>query len=326
MDKLDILAELELCEGNVSGQWLAEKLGVTRAAVWKGVKALKNDGYRIGSKAGGGYYLEESADVLLESKIREHLRAKTFGKNITILQSVGSTSAELRTAAYAGAPEGTVLLAEHQTAGRGRLGRSFHSPCRNGIYMSLILRPQLTFTKVHMITIMMAACVTEAIRTVTGLNPQIKWVNDILLEGRKICGILSESAVEGEYGELSFVVVGIGININSTADFPELQGNTAAALKEHTGKKFSRCEIIAEILNNLEKYYFPYINEQDNRPFFEIYRNALCILNKTVTVVLGEKQYNATVLELLPNGALLVRSDDGEIKELTYGEVSLRLQ
>ncbi|MEG2851487.1 MAG: biotin--[acetyl-CoA-carboxylase] ligase [Hydrogenoanaerobacterium sp.] len=325
MNKLDILAQLESCNGTLSGEALAKKLGVTRAAVWKGIKSLQKDGYSIGSAAGSGYFLEEKTDALLESKIRDKLNCKRIGGTITILQSTASTNDSLRTAAYDGAPEGTVLLAEEQTAGKGRLGRSFYSPQRNGIYMSVILRPQLPFQKVHMLTMLAAVCVTEAINTVTGLSPQIKWVNDILLNGQKLCGILSEAAVTAESGELNFVVVGIGINVGSTINFPSLQGNTAGALREHTNKQFSRCDIIAEILNNLEKYYFPYIISQNNDDFLQHYQKALCVLGKTLTVVQGQKTYTATATELLNDGSLLVRCEDGSTQVLSSGEVSLRL-
>lgn len=324
MDKLDILARLEECGGELSGEAIARALGVTRAAVWKGVKALKDEGFRIGAKPGGGYFLMESSDALHEGKIRTGMRCTRLGGQLTILQSTTSTNDALRAAAYEGAPEGAVIIADTQTSGKGRLGRSFYSPQRNGVYMSLLLRPRLPFAQIHMLTMLAAVCVCEAVNTVTGLTPQIKWVNDVLLDGRKLCGILSEAAVEGESGEVSFVVVGIGVNVGGTEGFPALQNNTACALREYTKKQFSRCDIIAEILNNFEKYYFPYIKTQDNSEFLRTYRDALCFLGSDVTVTQGETQYTATVEGLTDGGALLVRTGDGALRELCSGEVSVR--
>ncbi|WP_312643281.1 biotin--[acetyl-CoA-carboxylase] ligase [Hydrogenoanaerobacterium sp.] len=326
MSKQKILQMLEQHKGSyVSGEYLAGQLGLSRAAVWKSIRSLKEDGYSIESKTGSGYYLAERTDALLESKIREHLLTQRLGSSLTIYKTVDSTNTQLRTAAYAGAPEGTVILADEQTAGKGRLGRSFHSPKHNGIYMSVLLRPELPFDKIHFLTMLTAVCVVEAIHTVTGLSPQIKWVNDILLDGKKLCGILSEATVEGESGKLNFVVVGIGVNVGSAQGFPSLQGNVAGALCDFSDNNFSRCALIAEILNNLEKYYYSYIKTQDSSAFLASYRQALCLLGKTVTVVQGDKSYPATAVDLSPEGGLLVQTEDCSIAELTSGEVSIRI-
>lgn len=326
MSKQKILQVLEQQKGSyVSGEELAGMLGLSRAAVWKSIRSLKEEGYHINSKTGSGYYLDESTDALLESKIRANLHTQRLGSPLTIYKTVDSTNIQLRTAAYDGAPEGAVLIADEQTAGKGRLGRSFYSPKHNGIYMSVLLRPELPFDKIHFLTMLSAVCVVEAIQTVTGLVPQIKWVNDILLDGKKLCGILSEATVEGESGKLNFVVVGIGVNIGSTRQFPALQGNVPGALGDFSSAEFSRCTLIAEILNNLEKYYYPYIETQDNSAFLYKYKECLCLLGKPVTVIQGSKTYPATAVDLTPEGGLLVRTESGEFTELTSGEVSIRL-
>lgn len=325
MGRLDILALLEESGGQcVSGEALARRLSVSRAAVWKSVRALQADGYHIESKAGCGYYLEESTDALLESSIREHLRTRRLGTQLCLYKTVDSTNTRLRAEAYSGSPEGTVIIADEQTAGKGRMGRDFYSPNRNGVYMSILLRPKLPFADIHFITMLAAVCVVEAVHTLTGLSTQIKWVNDILLEGRKLCGILSEAAVEGESGLLNFVVVGIGVNTGSTHDFPALQGNVAGALGEFAGKRLSRCALVAEILNNMERYYYPYLQTQDSAAFMQKYNQSLCLLGEAVTVTQGGQSYPAVVLGLSQKGGLLVRLGDGSTAELTSGEVSVR--
>lgn len=325
MGKRQVLQLLEESAGSyVSGEELARKMGLSRAAVWKSIRALRQEGYHIGSKTNNGYFMEDSADALFETKIRAHLTATRLGTQINLYQTVDSTNTRLRAAAFDGAPEGTVLIADEQTAGKGRLGRSFHSPLRNGVYMSVLLRPQLPFDRIHFLTILTAVCVTEAIRTVAGLDTQIKWVNDILLNGKKLCGILSEAAVVGESGSLDFVVVGIGINVGSTTDFPALPGNVAGSLGDATGAKLSRCALIAEVLNNMERYYYSYVATQDSGPFLSLYRDALAFLGEEVVVTQGSAAYPATATDLSANGGLVVRLEDGSLRELTSGEVSVR--
>lgn len=327
MGKRQVLQLLEESAGSyVSGEELARKLGLSRAAVWKSIRALRVDGYRIGSKTNNGYFLEDSADALFESKIRASLTATRLGVPLNLYQTVDSTNTKLRGAAFDGAPEGTVMVADEQTAGKGRLGRGFYSPQRNGVYMSVLLRPQLPFDRIHFLTILTAVCVVEAIRTVAGLDTQIKWVNDILLDGKKLCGILSEAAVVGESGSLDFVVVGIGVNVGSTADFPALEGNVAGALGDATGVALSRCALIAEILNNMERYYYPYVKTQDSSPFLPRYRDAVAFLGEEVVVTQGNTAYPATATDLSANGGLIVRLEDGSLRELTSGEVSVRKQ
>ena len=325
MGKQRILHILEQKRGDfVSGEELAALLGQSRAAVWKTVEALRAEGYPIASKPGSGYYLQGETDALLEEKVRMHLQTQQLGSRILLYPTVDSTNAELRRLAYDGAEEGIVLLADEQTAGKGRLGRSFHSPMRGGIYMSLLLRPCLPFEKIHFLTMLAAVSVTQAIESVTGVSAQIKWVNDILLDGAKLCGILSEAAVEGESGSLSFVVVGIGINIECVRDFPKLEGNRPAALREVAKHPFSRCELIAEILNQFECYYNSYLTSQDATALLALYRSRLCLLGRQVLVVQGTEQYEAQVEGLADSGGLLVKRSDGVLLELKSGEVSIR--
>ncbi|MBC8546504.1 biotin--[acetyl-CoA-carboxylase] ligase [Clostridiaceae bacterium NSJ-31] len=326
MAKLDVLRILEDGKGDyVSGEELAAKLGLSRAAVWKSIRALQEDGYQIESKQGSGYRLEETTDALLESKILEHLHTTRLPVALDLRDTVDSTNTQLRAAAYAGAPEGTVIVADKQTAGKGRLGRSFYSPNRNGVYMSVLLRPNLPFDQIHFLTMLAAVCVVEAVRTVAGVEAQIKWVNDVLVDGKKLCGILNEAAVEGESGRLGFVVMGIGVNVGTTSDFPEMQRNTPGALRDYSSVPFSRCRLIAQILNNLDRYYYPYIETRDSAAFLDTYRRALCLVGRQVTVTRGDESYPALVTGLSDSGGLLVRANDGRTLELTSGEVSIRM-
>lgn len=325
MSKQDILHILEENPGcYVSGEDLARRLGLSRAAVWKSIRVLREEGYRIASRTNNGYCLEESGDALEEDKIRAGLRAERLGTKIMLYKMVDSTNTRLREEAFAGAPEGTVVISEEQSAGKGRLGRSFHSPPRNGIYMSILLRPEMPFDRIHFLTILAAVCVVEAIRVVAGVEAQIKWVNDVLIGGNKVCGILSEASVEGESGRLSFVVVGIGINVGTTSEFPALQGNVASALGDVAGTRPARCALIAEVLNQMEHYYYPYLETQDSSAFLERYRDSLCLLGESVSVTQGNESYLATAVELSTNGGLIVKMPDGTVRELTSGEVSVR--
>ena len=309
-----VLDALEKNRGEyLSGEQLASSLGVSRNAVWKAIQKLEEAGHKIRAVPKRGYTLAPESDVLTVQSVSRFLDTD-MPVYLQVQTEVTSTNTLLKAQAEQGAPEGTVLIAESQTAGKGRLGRHFTSPPGTGIYFSLLLRPHCTAEKSLFITTTAAVAVCEAIEQVTGLNPQIKWVNDVLMNGRKLCGILTEATIEGETGTVSSLVVGIGIN---------LQPNPACAISDF-GKPPRRAELAAAVLNHFEDVYM--LLEQGKEPeLLEQYRERLCCINRPVTVSSPAGRYEAECVGLDENAHLLVKTADGQVNALSSGEISIRL-
>lgn len=318
--KDNVLKSLEECRGGyLSGEELAEKFGVSRNAVWKAVKALRKDGYEILSAVNRGYALSEGNDLLSEGGIQKYLRGD--GYRLTLLKSAGSTNDEAKKIAEAGGAEWSAVIAEEQTAGRGRYARPFYSPKGEGLYISILLRPKFPAAETLFITTSAAVAVCEAIEAVSGQSAQIKWVNDVLIGGKKVCGILTEASFSVENGGLSYAVVGIGVNVREQSFPPELQGIAASVF----GKNYppeGRARIAAEILNRFRGYY----EKIPERAFFNEYKRRSAVLGKRVRVLSGNLQGDATVLDLDENCFLKVRFDDGTERLLSSGELSVKIQ
>ena len=315
--KENIIAALERGKGTfISGKTLSAQLGVSRSAIWKSIDTLKKDGYVIDSVKNRGYRLDDNCDILSIGGISNYLK---FKPDIEVRENVGSTNAELKTLAEYGAPEWTVMAARRQNNGRGRLGRSFYSPGDTGLYMSILLRPTLKNREAGLLTTAAAVAVSEAIDRVYSEKSGIKWVNDIFINGRKVCGILTEAALDLESGSLRYAIVGIGVNVSQPeGGFPPEIADVAGAVSTLGGRKN---RLAAEILNNFYKYYI----DLQGRSFYGEYRKRLFILGKEVTVVRGNTQRTATVLDLDPDFKLLV--DYGDEKEwISSGEVSLKVK
>lgn len=315
--KEKIIAALERGRGSfISGKTLSEQFGVSRSAIWKSIDTLKQSGYVIDSVKNRGYRLDDSCDILSVGGISNYLN---FEPDIDVRENVGSTNAELKTLAEYGAPEWTVMAARRQSSGRGRLGRSFYSPGDTGLYMSILLRPTLKNRESGLLTTAAAVAVSEAIDRVYGQKSGIKWVNDIFIDGRKVCGILTEAALDLESGSMRYAIVGIGVNVSQPeGGFPPEISDVAGAVSTLGGRKN---RLAAEILNNFRKYY----GDLQNRAFYNEYRKRLFILGKEVTVVRGNTQRAATVLDLDSDFKLLV--DYGDEKEwISSGEVSLKVR
>ena len=314
-----LFALLEARQGSfVSGEELAEKLNLSRAAVSKAMKALRQEGYAIQAVTNRGYRLSGECDILSEQGVKKYL---TQEFQITFAPSVGSTNTVLRALAEQGAPEGTVVIADEQTGGRGRMGRAFYSPAGSGIYLSLLLRPVNAEPR-QTVTLTAAAAVAlcQAIETVSENGPQIKWVNDIFLNGRKICGILSEAAFGLESGAPEYVVVGVGINAYTPeGGFPPELAEIAGALWERPvpgGKN----RLAAEFLTHFWKLY----TAGDPAAFLEDYRRRSLVVGKDITVIAGGKETPAHALGIDESCRLLVRYESGETAALSYGEVRVK--
>lgn len=258
-------------------------------------------------------------DLLSEKEIRKHLSNDSFCRDIIILNEVDSTNNYAKESASKGASHGTLVTAETQTAGKGRLGRKFCSPKGSGIYMSLILRLDSEIETSLLITSAIAVAVMRAIKKVCGVQTEIKWINDIYLNGKKLCGILTEASVDFQNNKLRYTVIGIGINLSDEAFPPEIK-EIAAALSEVCEKSISRNELIAEIINQTEIV----VDGLDKGEFFEDYKKHSFVLGSVVNVITPVGSYKAEAVDITKSGHLLVKTENGEINELNSGEISIR--
>lgn len=306
--------------GSISGARIADKLGITRASVWKAVKALQNEGYKISAVTNRGYMLKESADRLSEARIKKFLHTDFFGKTMYVFDSIDSTNVRAKSLAASGAPHGTLVAADMQTAGRGRLGRSFFSPQGAGVYFTLVLRPDFGADSALLITSAAAVAVCRAVDKIASVSTQIKWVNDIYLDGKKLCGILTEAVSNFESGEVEFLAVGIGINVTNDA-FPDELSDTATSVSVHTQVKPDRCELIAQVLNEFEKIY----KTLEKREYMEEYRERSCVLGKRVYALRAGTKREVFVKGIDDDGALIVKNEKGEAERINSGEISIRL-
>lgn len=304
----------------ISGAELAGRLGVSRTAVWKAMGQLRSQGYLIESVTNKGYRLSSRSDVLSAAGIKKYLKHQSL--SLQVVDTVDSTNAALKRMAAEGAPQGSVLIANQQTAGRGRMGRSFFSPPGTGIYMSLLLRPHTDAQRATLVTASAAVAVAEAIEDLAGAPAQIKWVNDVLFHGRKVCGILTEAAMDFESGMIDYVVLGIGVNTAVPADGfpPELQGIAGAAFGVRQVPEL-RCRLAAEILDRFMDYYACL----GSRACYEAYKSRSVVLGKDVQLISpGREPLSAQVLDIDEDFALVVRTADGWLQRVNAGEISLR--
>ena len=316
----------KLLEGSrevyLSGEELAKTLAVSRAAVWKAVRRLQREGYPIDAVTNRGYRLSRGGDRLSAPGIRKYLKREYRGLPITVEEEIPSTNTALRALAEAGAPEGTVYLAQGQTGGRGRMGRSFYSPAGTGLYLSLLLRPvSWEPARAAQLTAAAAAAMCEAIREVTGKEPGIKWVNDILLDGKKVCGILTEASFSMESGVLEYAVLGLGVNVYPPeGGFPEELEGVAGALLDAPGEDV-RNRLAGEFLNRfLAGYEHP-----EDRSFLDTYRRRSVAVGREVTALSGGHERRAFAYAVDDDCRLLVRYDDGTEQALSYGEIQITI-
>lgn len=311
----------------VSGQSLCEHLGVTRQAVWKNIGQLKEYGYEIESVSNKGYRLVARPDRLYGPEIESLLEEESFCKRVECHESIDSTNLRAKQLAEMGEPEGTLVVAEEQTAGRGRRGRGWTSEPGVGIWMTLLLRPDLKPSRVPGITLIAALALNWVIRRKCQVDSQIKWPNDIILNGKKICGILTEMSSEVNYTH--YVVTGIGINAN-TPSFPEEIAETATSILLQSGKKVDRAELIGQFANVFGSYYERYVSDGDLSAFVQEYNEMLANRDRQVQIFHGMVE-DARPSEIEKGiargidrtGALLVEID-GVIRPVVSGEVSVR--
>ncbi len=316
----EIVYFLKKAKQYVSGEEISQSLKISRSAVWKYVEELRRRGYDIVAVPHLGYRLAGSADKLFPHEIQYELKTALFGKRIVYHETIASTMDEAFQLALEGASEGTVVCAEAQTKGRGRLGRLWDSPKGKGIYISVILRPKLSLLQVTRLTLLSAVAAAEAIKTVSGLSPLIKWPNDLIYKNRKLAGILTELSADTD--RVKFVILGLGINVNSPL---HALPAGATSLKHETQKQQSRIHLLQEILRELERWYLC-LTQEGFDPLMRRWQELSLTMNQRVRVVDSSLAGQAGLIEgeavgIDQDGGLLIRQDSGVITKKMAGDV-----
>lgn len=318
----DVLALLRQQEGRpLSGEAVSQALGVSRAAVWKAMERLRQEGYLISSAPRKGYWLERSPDRLSAGELARP--GRRVGRELVCLETVDSTNNEVKRRAVDAVPDGLVVLAGEQTGGRGRRGRSFVSPAGKGLYLSALLRPDCPLEQVSALTAWTAVAVCDAVEELCGIRPGIKWPNDVILDGRKLCGILTELELEAETAALRYVVVGLGLNVSQTeADFGPEVAPVAVSLAQALGKAPRRAEAAGAVIAALDRMAadFP----QRWGEWLERYRADCLTLGRPVRLLRAGGEEAAEAEAIDETFALVVRHPDGRRETVSSGEVSVR--
>lgn len=325
--KAEILNLLRERGDYVSGQELCDLFGVSRTAVWKVINQLKEEGYQVDAVRNRGYRIIDSPDVCTKEELDSLMHGQTAwaGQNIQFYKETDSTNLRAKQAGEQGEPHGTLVVAETQTAGRGRRGRGWVSPPGSSIYMSLMLRPSFEPDKAPMLTLIMAYSVARALGACLaedgGEKIQIKWPNDIVLNGKKLVGILTEMSTQIDY--INHVVIGVGINVNRE-EFPEEIKETATSLRIEAGRCFKRAPLIVETMRQFEGTYEQFERCQDLAFLQEKYNGLLVNCGNDVMIHDARQSYQARALGINEKGELMVRREDGSVEAVYAGEVSVR--
>lgn len=319
--KTEILRFLKGAQDYLSGQELCEQLGVSRTAVWKVIRQLQEEGYEIEAVRNRGYRLAESGDVFTEAELESVISTRVAGRNLVFLDMVDSTNTRAKQLAEAGAPDGTLVVAETQSSAKGRRGRSWMAPSGSGVWFSLLLRPKIAPEHASMLTLVAAMAVEKGIRDLAGIEGRIKWPNDIVIEGKKICGILTEMSADMD--DVNHVVVGIGINAN-IREFPEELRDKATSLLLVSGQMVRRAALLNAVLLAWEEYYGKYLQTEDLSLLAAEYNTRLAGLGGMVRVLAPKREYTGISRGINHKGELLVEREDGTVTEVMSGEVSVR--
>ncbi len=303
---------------SVSGEQLSKELFCSRNAVWKAIKSLENDGYEIEATTNKGYCLKNENVTFSSVLVEKYLKTEC---KVIVLDDIDSTNNYLKKLAEDGEKENTVVIAKHQSGGKGRMGRSFFSP-KSGLYMSILLRPNFSAEKSLFITTATAVAVSDAIDSLSDKSSSIKWVNDVFIDSKKVCGILTEASIDFETSGLSYAVVGLGVNLYHPADgFPEDIKNIAGTVFDSEISGDEKAKFAAEIING----FFNIYNNFENSDFMKRYKSKSFILGKKINVIKGDKKIPATAIDIDDEARLLVEYETGERESLFSGEVSIKL-
>lgn len=315
-----ILNFLKQNDGFISGEKIAEEFNMTRAGVWKHMNSLKEEGYNIESIPKKGYRLISAPDILTYEELKGYLNTSFIGRNIHYYTFIDSTNKKAKEIASR-EKEGTVIVAEKQTRGKGRLGRDWISPMGKGIYMSIVLKPDVEPMKASRVTLIGAAAVSKALSNL-GIKSSIKWPNDILQNGKKICGILTE--ISGELNMVDYLIMGIGVNVNlDKAHIPEELKDKATSISIEEGKNINRKLLMANILNEFEDLYIDFKDNGNISRAIKICKENSALIDKEVNVIRGKESRRGIALDISETGELIVKFQTG-IENIYSGEVSIR--
>ncbi|MDD7428477.1 MAG: biotin--[acetyl-CoA-carboxylase] ligase [Oscillospiraceae bacterium] len=307
----------------ISGADIASELGVTRNAVWKAVNILKSEGYEINAVTNRGYCLSEDSDILSEKTLRKYLEPR-YAANLRVYRRITSTNTVLKEMAAKGAPEGTILVAAKQTSGRGRFDRPFISGT-SGVYFSILLRPDnIPAERSLLITTAAAVAVAQTVEKISGRSAGIKWVNDVFIGGKKICGILTEASFGVDGGGLDYAVLGIGVNVTEPEEgFPdEIKDIAGSVFEDGARVPDARSRIAAGIINTFFDFYL----HPDKTDFIGEYKRRSIVIGKDVYLINGNNTEEARVTDIDSECRLIVRTKDGTEKRVSSGEISLKLK
>ncbi|MGA2418848.1 MAG: biotin--[acetyl-CoA-carboxylase] ligase [Candidatus Acidiferrum sp.] len=303
----------------ISGARIARELGVSRTSVWRWVTRLRELGVQVKGHAATGYFLESIADILTPELLRKRLKGSLFGKHVWHFFRTDSTNRVAFDLGHAGEPEGAVVVAEEQSAGRGRAGRAWHSERGTGIYVTLLLRPRLAPVQAPLLTMMAGISAQSAVAAVTGLNVDLKWPNDLLIAGKKVGGILTEMYAEPTL--VKFVIVGIGLNVNQEK-FPTELTAVATSLRAETGRRQSRMEVLVRLLREFEADYNRFLREGSAGVVQKFEQVSTYARGKRVRVAMGTETFSGITAGLTPEGLLRVARENGETVTVIAGDVT----
>ncbi len=318
--KAGILAELRASDGYVSGQDLCRKFGVSRTAIWKAINQLKQTGYEIEAVQNRGYHIVSTPDILSENELKSIRKTEWLGNTIYYEPVMGSTNTKAMQLAEEGAPHGTLVVTDSQECGRGRRGRNWETPAGTGIAMTLLLRPEINPDNASMLTLVAAMAVARGIEDESGLRVGIKWPNDIIVNAKKVSGILTEMSAQTDY--VNHIVIGIGINVH-TEEFSEELKNVATSIYMELGIKINRAALIERICEYFEAYYDVFLRTEDLSEIAKQYDAYMVNRNQPVRVLDPNDAFEGTARGITNRGELLV--DTWETRRLvSSGEVSVR--
>lgn len=340
--KAEMIRLLRESKDYISGQELCDRFQVSRTAIWKIINQLKEEGYVIEARQNKGYKLLESSDNMEAYELESRMHTKWAGRKVSYKKETGSTNIDCKLLAGQGAPHGTLAVTDTQVSGRGRRGRSWQSPAGTSVYMSLLCRPDFSPDKAPMLTLVMGLSVAEAVERCTGLAAKIKWPNDVVVNGKKICGILTEMEMGLETKEIQYLVIGVGVNVNNgfeemvktgeiekarKAVFPEELLDKATSLfleSKEKDQKISRAVLVQYVMEAFEKNYELFLETQDLSLLRERYNEYLVNRGAAVKVLDPKGEYTGIAREIDEAGDLLVKTEDGKVKKVYSGEVSVR--
>lgn len=321
MIKNEVLDRLKKSSGYISGQELSDELKVSRTAVWKAIQSLVEEGYQIEGVRNRGYRLISSPDILTKERLLREEYVPWPGAGLYVYEETDSSNIRAQKLGEQGAPDGTLVVAEKQTAGKGRRGRVWQSPKGDGLYYSILLYPPIAPGDASLLTLVSAYSVSRALDTFAGVQTKIKWPNDVIFNKKKIVGILTEMRVEDDY--IGQVVIGCGLNVHNTS-FPEELSDKATSLFLETGEKFDRAQMLGRIMKAFYEDYHAVIKAGDLTPIMDDYNARLVNKDAKVRILDPKGAYDAVAKGINERGELLVIRDDGITEKVYAGEVSVR--